>query len=104
MCLFGLGPDEISMTGSPEGIRSGDLASSDGIQATSLKAVEALAGCGASLNEILQKFWKPGNLAVQYPSELRIAAGQACYVSIRWCAIENIGSRFDKKRHVLETD
>src|SRR5258707_9948177 len=69
------------MAGSPEGNpKLGDLAGSDGISGyVRLKAVEALGRLRASAaNEILQKILEARQVwRWQYPSELRIAAGQA---------------------------
>ncbi len=73
--------DELSMTGSPDCIpKLLDLASSDGISGyIRLKAVEALGRLRASAaNPILQTILEARQVwRWQYPSELRVAAGQA---------------------------
>lgn len=99
--------DELSMTGSPESIpKLMDLASSD---ATSpyirLKAVEALGRLRASAaNQTLQTILEARQVwRWQYPSELRVAAGQALLRIDPVVALSKIASAgFDKKDLVLE--
>src|SRR5438445_1089651 len=73
--------DEISMTGSPDSIpKLLDFASSDGISGyIRLKAIEALGRLRASAaNPVLQTILAARQVwRWQYPSELRVAAGQA---------------------------
>jgi len=95
------------MTGSPEGIpKLVDLAASDGISGyVRLKAVEALGRLRASAaNEILQKILEARQVwRWQYPSELRIAAGQALLRIDPVVALSKISAAgFDKKDMVLE--
>src|SRR5258708_3063068 len=99
--------DEISMTGSPEGIpKLVDLAASDGISGyVRLKAVEALGRLRASAaNEILQKILEARQVwRWQYPSELRIAAGQSLLRIDPVGALSKISAAgFDKKDMGLE--
>ena len=99
--------DEISMTGSPDSIpKLLDLASSDGISGyVRLKAIEALGRLRASaanpnLQTILEarQVWR-----WQYPSELRVAAGQALLRIDPMVAMGKItAAGFDKKDLVLE--
>src|SRR5258707_1162567 len=95
------------MAGSPEGNpKLGDLAGSDGISGyVRLKAVEALGRLRASAaNEILQKILEARQVwRWQYPSELRIAAGQALLRIDPVVALSKISAAgFDKKDMVLE--
>jgi hypothetical protein len=99
--------DEISMAGSPEGIpKLIDLASSDGIPGyIRLKAVEALGRLRASAaNSMLQTILEARQVwRWQYPSELRVAAGQALLRIDPVVALAKISAAgFDKKDLVLE--
>jgi hypothetical protein len=99
--------DEISMTGSPDSIpKLIDLASSDGISGyVRLKAVEALGRLRASAaNPVLQTILEARQVwRWQYPSELRVAAGQALLRIDPMVAMGKItAAGFDKKDLVLE--
>ena len=99
--------DEISMTGSPDSIpKLLDLASSDGISGyVRLKAIEALGRLRASAaNPILQTILEARQVwRWQYPSELRVAAGQALLRIDPMVAMGKItAAGFDKKDLVLE--
>ncbi|HEY1424579.1 MAG TPA: HEAT repeat domain-containing protein [Candidatus Acidoferrum sp.] len=99
--------DEISMTGSPDSIpKLLDLASSDGISGyVRLKAVEALGRLRASAaNPVLQTILEARQVwRWQYPSELRVAAGQALLRIDPMVAMGKItAAGFDKKDLVLE--
>lgn len=99
--------DEISMTGSPDSIpKLLDLGSSDGISGyVRLKAIEALGRLRASAaNPILQTILEARQVwRWQYPSELRVAAGQALLRIDPMVAMGKItAAGFDKKDLVLE--
>ena len=99
--------DEISMTGSPDSIpKLLDFASSDGISGyIRLKAVEALGRLRASAaNPVLQTILEARQVwRWQYPSELRVAAGQALLRIDPVVAMEKItAAGFEKRDLVLE--
>jgi hypothetical protein len=99
--------DEIGMAGSPDAIpMMFDLASSDGGSPyIRLKAVEALGRLRATAaNPTLQTIMEARQVwRWQYPSELRIAAGQALLRTDPLVAMEKISAGgFDKKDLVLE--
>jgi hypothetical protein len=99
--------DEISMTGSPDSIpKLLDLASSDGISGyIRLKAIEALGRLRASAaNPVLQTILEARQVwRWQYPSELRVAAGQALLRIDPVVAMGKItAAGFEKRDLVLE--
>jgi hypothetical protein len=99
--------DELSMTGSPDCIsKLLDLAASDGTSGyIRLKAVEALGRLRASAaNPTLQTILEARHVwRWQYPSELRVAAGQALLRIDPVVAMGKISAAgFDKKDLVLE--
>jgi len=99
--------DEISMTGSPDSIpKLLDLASSDGISGyIRLKAIEALGRLRASAaNPVLQTILEARQVwRWQYPSELRVAAGQALLRIDPVVAMQKItAAGFEKRDLVLE--
>jgi len=99
--------DEISMTGSPDSIpKLLDLASSDGISGyIRLKAIEALGRLRASAaNPVLQTILEARQVwRWQYPSELRVAAGQALLRIDPVVAMGKISAAgFEKRDLVLE--
>jgi hypothetical protein len=99
--------DEISMTGSPDSIpKLLDFASSDGISGyIRLKAIEALGRLRASAaNPVLQTILESRQVwRWQYPSELRVAAGQALLRIDPVVAMGKItAAGFEKRDLVLE--
>src|SRR5882724_10965271 len=99
--------DEMSMTGSPDSIpKLLDLASSDGISGyIRLKAIEALGRLRASAaNPVLQTILEARQVwRWQYPSELRVAAGQALLRIDPVVAMGRItAAGFEKRDLVLE--
>jgi len=99
--------DEISMTGSPDSIpKLLDFASSDGISGyIRLKAIEALGRLRASAaNPVLQTILEARQVwRWQYPSELRVAAGQALLRIDPVVAMGKItAAGFEKRDLVLE--
>ena len=99
--------DEISMTGSPDSIpKLLDFASSDGISGyIRLKAIEALGRLRASAaNPVLQTILAARQVwRWQYPSELRVAAGQALLRIDPVVAMGKISAAgFEKRDLVLE--
>jgi len=99
--------DELSMTGSPESIpKLLDLAASDGISGyVRLKSIEALGRLRASAaNPTLQTILEARQVwRWQYPSELRVAAGQALLRIDPLAAMAKIAAAgFEKRDLVLE--
>src|SRR5438552_3015459 len=99
--------DEIGMAGSPDSIpKLLDFAASDGISGyIRLKAIEALGRLRASAaNPVLQTILEARQVwRWQYPSELRVAAGQALLRIDPMVALSKISAAgFDKQDLVLE--